>query len=108
MQLLISVASDDEARIALAAGRDIILDVKNPVEGSLGAQFPHVLQQIRASAPRPHKVSAAIGDMPNLPGTASLAALGAATCDVDYIKVGLWGPGPKPKLSFCCSRSGRL
>ena len=45
MQLLISVASDDEARIALASSRDIILDVKNPVEGSLGAQFPHVLQQ---------------------------------------------------------------
>jgi hypothetical protein len=100
MQLLISVASDDEARIALASSRDIILDVKNPVEGSLGAQFPHILQQIRASAPRPHKVSAAIGDMPNLPGTASLAALGAATCDVDYIKVGLWGPRTETEAIF--------
>jgi uncharacterized protein (UPF0264 family) len=100
MQLLISVASDDEARIALASSRDIILDVKNPVEGSLGAQFPHILQQIRASAPRPHKVSAAIGDMPNLPGTASLAALGAATCDVDYIKVGLWGPKTEAEAIF--------
>jgi uncharacterized protein (UPF0264 family) len=100
MQLLISVASDDEARIALASSRDIILDVKNPVEGSLGAQFPHILQQIRASAPRPHKVSAAIGDMPNLPGTASLAALGAATCDVDYIKVGLWGPRTEAEAIF--------
>ncbi len=100
MQLLISVASDDEARIALASSRDIILDVKNPVEGSLGAQFPHVLQQIRASAPRPHQVSAAIGDMPNLPGTASLAALGAATCDVDYIKVGLWGPRTEAEAIF--------
>jgi hypothetical protein len=100
MQLLISVASDDEARIALASSRDIILDVKNPVEGSLGAQFPHILQQIRASAPRPYKVSAAIGDMPNLPGTASLAALGAATCDVDYIKVGLWGPRTEAEAIF--------
>ncbi len=100
MQLLISVASDDEARIAIASSRDIILDVKNPSEGSLGAQFPHVLQQIRASIPKPQKVSAAIGDMPNLPGTASLAALGAATCDVDYIKVGLWGPKTEAEAVF--------
>jgi uncharacterized protein (UPF0264 family) len=100
MQLLISVASDDEARTAIASSHDIILDVKNPLEGSLGAQFPHILQQIRASAPKPHKVSAAIGDMPNLPGTASLAALGAATCDVDYIKVGLWGPKTEAEAIF--------
>jgi uncharacterized protein (UPF0264 family) len=100
MQLLISVASDAEARIAIASGHDIILDVKNPGEGSLGAQFPHILQQIRASAPKPQKVSAAIGDMPNLPGTASLAALGAATCHVDYIKVGLWGPRTEAEAIF--------
>lgn len=100
MQLLISVTSDDEARIAIAASRDIILDVKNPLEGSLGAQFPHILQQIRASVPKPLKVSAAIGDMPNLPGTAALAALGAATCDVDYIKVGLWGPKTEAEAIF--------
>ncbi len=100
MQLLISVTSGDEARIATASSDQIILDVKNPIEGSLGAQFPHILQQIRASAPRPQKVSAAIGDMPNLPGTASLAALGAATCDVDYIKVGLWGPKTEAEAIF--------
>ncbi len=100
MQLLISVVSDDEARIATASSRDIILDVKNPSEGSLGAQFPHILRQIRASAPKPQKVSAAIGDMPNLPGTAALAALGAASCDVDYIKVGLWGPKTEAEATF--------
>lgn len=91
MQLLISVISAAEVREAIAGGADI-LDVKNPAEGSLGAHFPRVIQQIRASAPRPLKVSVAIGDMPNLPGTASLAALGAASCDADYVKVGLWGP----------------
>jgi uncharacterized protein (UPF0264 family) len=36
-------------------------------------------------------VSCAIGDAPNLPGTVSLAALGAASLGVDYIKVGLFG-----------------
>jgi uncharacterized protein (UPF0264 family) len=91
MQLLISVISTDEAREAIAGGADI-LDVKNPAEGSLGAHFPWVIQGVRAMAPGSLPVSAAIGDMPNLPGTAALAALGAATCGADYIKVGLWGP----------------
>jgi len=99
MQLLISVISADEARDAVAGGADI-LDVKNPAEGSLGAHFPRVIQQIRASAPRPLKVSVAIGDMPNLPGTASLAALGAASCGADYVKVGLWGPRTEAEATF--------
>ena len=92
MKLLVSVTSLEEARGAIAGGADI-LDVKNPAEGSLGAHFPRVIQGVRAMAPRSLPVSAAIGDMPNLPGTAALAALGAATCGADYIKVGLWGPG---------------
>jgi hypothetical protein len=32
-----------------------------------------------------------LGDVPNLPGSISLAALGAASLGVDYIKVGLYG-----------------
>ena len=32
-----------------------------------------------------------LGDVPNLPGSMSLAALGAASLGVDYIKVGLYG-----------------
>jgi uncharacterized protein (UPF0264 family) len=91
MQLLISVVNADEAAAAAAGGANI-LDIKNPAEGSLGANFPRVIQQIRAGLPRPQQVSVAIGDMPNLPGTASLAALGAAACGADFVKVGLWGP----------------
>ena len=37
-------------------------------------------------------LSATIGDFPNLPGTASLAALGAAVAGADIIKIGLKGP----------------
>jgi len=37
-------------------------------------------------------LSATIGDFPNLPGSASLAALGAAVSGADLIKVGLKGP----------------
>jgi uncharacterized protein (UPF0264 family) len=90
MKLLVSVTSPDEAREAIAGGADI-LDVKNPAEGSLGAHSPRVIQAVRAIAPPAVPVSAAIGDMPHLPGTAALAALGAATCGATYIKVGLWG-----------------
>jgi len=90
MRLMISVVSADEAREALEGGAEI-LDVKNPDEGSLGANVPSVIREVRATSLR-GEVSAAIGDIPNLPGTAALAALGAASCGIDYVKVGLRGP----------------
>jgi (5-formylfuran-3-yl)methyl phosphate synthase len=91
MRLMISVVSAAEAREALQGGAEI-LDVKNPSEGSLGAQFPRVIREIKELSAGKTDISAAIGDMPNLPGTAALAALGAAFCGARYIKVGLYGP----------------
>jgi (5-formylfuran-3-yl)methyl phosphate synthase len=88
---MISVVSADEARAAMLAGAEI-LDVKNPEEGSLGAQFPRVIQEVKSIASGRVEISAAIGDLPNLPGTAALAALGAAFCGADYVKAGLYGP----------------
>ena len=90
MKLLVSVVDAAEARVAAAAGADIV-DVKNPAEGSLGAPSPAVIADVRAAVPAELPVSAAIGDMPNLPGTAALAALGAAKSGATYVKVGLWG-----------------
>jgi (5-formylfuran-3-yl)methyl phosphate synthase len=90
MKLLVSVVDADEAREAAAAGADIV-DVKNPAEGSLGAPSPAVIEAVRAAIPGQLPVSAAIGDMPNLPGTAALAALGAARSGARFVKVGLWG-----------------
>jgi uncharacterized protein (UPF0264 family) len=90
MRLMISVLSAAEAWEAVLGGAQI-LDVKNPAEGSLGAQFPHIIREIKNLFAGSVKISAAIGDMPNLPGTAALAALGAATCGADYVKVGLHG-----------------
>jgi len=90
MRLLVSVVDAAEAREAAAAGADIV-DVKNPAEGSLGAPAPSVIADIRAVVPSALAVSAAIGDMPNLPGTAALAALGAAHSGATFVKVGLWG-----------------
>jgi uncharacterized protein (UPF0264 family) len=91
MRLMISVVSASEARAALQGGAEI-LDVKNPAEGSLGAQFPRVIRAVKDVSYGRVPVSAAIGDMPDLPGTAALAALGAASCGADYIKIGLYGP----------------
>jgi (5-formylfuran-3-yl)methyl phosphate synthase len=90
MRLLVSVTDADEARIAVEAGVDIV-DVKNPAEGSLGAPRPGVIGRVREIVPPECPVSAAIGDLPGLPGTAALAALGAARSGAAYVKVGLWG-----------------
>ncbi|MGB9175475.1 MAG: (5-formylfuran-3-yl)methyl phosphate synthase, partial [Methanoregula sp.] len=84
MQLLVSPSSIDEARHAGAAD---IIDVKKPSEGSLGANFPWVIREIKAFSKKP--VSAAIGDFDYKPGGASLAAYGAACAGADYVKIGL-------------------
>ena len=79
-----------EALEAIAGGADII-DVKNPKEGALGANYPWVIKQIKEVTPKNLEVSCTLGEVGNLPGSVSLAALGAASLGVDYIKVGLWG-----------------
>lgn len=90
MKLLISPKNAEEAKEAIAGGADII-DVKNPDEGALGANYPWVIGEIKAVCPRNVQVSCTIGEMPDLPASISLAARGAATLGVDYIKVGLGG-----------------
>ena len=90
LRVLISVRSLEEVLPAIKGGADII-DLKNPNEGSLGAAFPWTIKELR-NFNKNMKLSVAIGDMPNLPGTASLSALGAASCGADIIKVGLLGP----------------
>lgn len=90
LKLLVSVVNRTEAIESIKGGADII-DVKNPKEGSLGANFPRVISQIKCIIPESLELSATIGDLPNLPGTAALAALGAAVSGVNYVKVGLFG-----------------
>lgn len=62
MQLLVSVQSVEEARIARAGGADIV-DAKDPARGALGAVAPGVLAAIRAAFPDDIPVSAALGDV---------------------------------------------
>ncbi len=91
MKILISIISLGEARKVLQFKPDI-LDIKNPDEGSLGAQFPWVIKDV-ANEVKYTKItcSATLGDLPYKPGTASLAAFGAASCGADYVKAGLFG-----------------
>lgn len=89
MKLLISPINSEEAIAAASGGADII-DVKNPKEGSLGANFPWIIKSVRDVIDPKLPVSATIGDFNYKPGTASLAALGAAVSGAEYIKVGLF------------------
>jgi (5-formylfuran-3-yl)methyl phosphate synthase len=96
MRLLVSVMDGGEAARALQAGADIV-DLKDPAEGSLGAPRPSTIRDVRASIPAHVPVSVAIGDLPHLPGTAALAARGAAECGAAYVKVGLMGSSTEPE-----------
>jgi hypothetical protein len=84
MQLLVSPSTIDEARHSVAAD---IIDVKRPSEGSLGANFPWIIREIKTLSAKP--LSAAIGDFDYKPGGAALAAYGAACSGADFVKIGL-------------------
>jgi len=104
VKLLISLADEEEAAEAIAGGADII-DVKNPKEGALGASFPWTIRRVREIASGSVEVSCTLGDLPNLPGSVSLAALGAAATGVDYVKVGLGGVKTKEDAVFLLENS---
>jgi len=91
MKVLISPISTEEAKNVVAGGCDIV-DIKNVGEGSLGAQSPWVIQEIvQLFKGKGVLTSAALGDLPNKPGTVGLAAFGAAHTGADYLKAGLYG-----------------
>src|SRR3990172_3448324 len=90
MKLLVSVENLEEARVAVECGC-AVLDIKNPNEGSLGANFPWVLKEIMAEFPNLEcETSATIGDLPHKPGTGALAAYAVASLGLDYVKAGLY------------------
>jgi uncharacterized protein (UPF0264 family) len=96
IKLLVSPKNLKEAEICVKSRANYI-DCKNPKEGSLGANFPWIIKTMKELIPSNSKqlLSATIGDFPYLPGSASLAALGASYAGADIIKVGLKGPCSK-------------
>ncbi len=89
IRVLVSPSNVEEALECIRGGASIV-DVKNPREGSLGANFPWVIREIvEIAKSHGREVSATVGDLDKA-GTASLASFGIANLGVDYIKVGLF------------------
>lgn len=88
--MLASVTSLREARIALAAGADII-DLKNPSAGALGALHLPLVREIVANIGRNVAISATVGDLAlDDPEIICQRIAGMADTGVDYIKLGLF------------------
>lgn len=89
MRLLVSPRSVAEAKECVKSNAVDIIDIKNPDEGSLGANFPWIIRKIR-DCTKNHELSAAIGDIQTFqPGTISLAARAVSELGINYVKVGL-------------------
>jgi uncharacterized protein (UPF0264 family) len=88
MRLLVSVVDAAEARVAAAAGADVI-DVKDPSLGALGEAARHVVRAVRDATPLHLPVSAALGDGPFAPAAAASLAEGAAASGAAFVKLGL-------------------
>ncbi|HEX8373868.1 MAG TPA: (5-formylfuran-3-yl)methyl phosphate synthase [Geminicoccaceae bacterium] len=96
-KLLASVASLDEAALALDLGADI-LDLKNPAEGALGAWPVDELRLAVARFGGRRPLSATTGDLPPVPGLVVPRAEAVAGAGVDYVKVGLFAGSDLPAL----------
>lgn len=91
-RLLISVASADEALIALQGGADII-DGKDAAAGPLAALPTETLRAIVAVVGGQRPVSATVGDWPADPAVLQAAASRIAATGVDWVKVGFYPGG---------------
>ncbi len=100
MNILISIKDAKEAKeLAQAKGVDII-DIKNPLEGTLGANYPWVIEDIKPHLPNNAVTAASIGDLDFKPGSASLAAHGAATLNVNYITASMYRFSSKMEIEI--------
>ncbi len=106
IKLLVSPKTLEEANVVAKYEEVDFIDCKNPSEGSLGANFPWIIKQMKnlIQFSGSQLLSATIGDFPNLPGTASLAALGAAVAGADIIKIGLKGPTTENECIFLMNK----
>src|SRR5690606_25881871 len=91
-RMLASVASEIEARLALAAGADII-DLKNPQAGALGALPLADIKSIVSVVAGARSTSATIGDLPMQPSLLIEAVRQTADCGVDFVKIGFFAEG---------------
>jgi (5-formylfuran-3-yl)methyl phosphate synthase len=88
MRLLVSVVDAAEARVAAAAGADVI-DVKDPSRGALGEASPAVVRAVRRATPARLLVSVALGDGPFTPEVAASRVTSGAAAGAAFVKLGL-------------------
>lgn len=85
-RLLVSVRNLDEAKLALAAGVDLI-DIKEPMRGPLGSAdltvIAEIVEQVGDSVP----ISAALGELLDF----DLASAGQLPAGLSYAKLGMAG-----------------
>lgn len=91
---LASVASVEEAKIALAGGADII-DLKNPHAGALGALPLTTIAETVEIIGNNAQTSATIGDLTTDSGNIPDAVKAMQATQVDFIKIGLFTEGGK-------------
>ncbi|MGO9134296.1 MAG: (5-formylfuran-3-yl)methyl phosphate synthase [Methylovirgula sp.] len=92
--MLASVADVAEAEIAIVEGADII-DLKDPLEGPLGALPLATVAAIVAATAGRRFVSAVAGNLEMVPASVLAAAEALAATGVDYLKIGFF-PGGDP------------
>lgn len=93
-KFLVSVTSTEEAMDAIECGADII-DLKDPVQGALGALSLDTVQKVVAfvgalGEPDKKIISATIGDLPMIPTLLSEKVSALSKTGVDIIKIGFF------------------
>jgi uncharacterized protein (UPF0264 family) len=92
-KLLVSVQSAVEARAALAGGADVI-DVKDPLRGSLGQAAYRAWRDVRGTVPASIPVSVALGELNEWFGAHHDIAPRDCWTGISYCKLGLSAAGP--------------
>jgi uncharacterized protein (UPF0264 family) len=87
--LLASVTSVDEAATVMDVAD--IIDLKNPIQGALGALPLGVVEGIARFVDGRKPVSATVGDLPMSPDILRDAVVAMAQTGVDIVKVGFFG-----------------
>ncbi len=91
MKIFFSIKDLNEAREIEAGGLPDIVDIKNPEEGTLGANKPWVIREVAEYLRGKAELGASIGDLDFKPGTASLAAYGVSGLGLDYVVASMYG-----------------
>jgi uncharacterized protein (UPF0264 family) len=102
VKLLVSVRSADEAEAALEGGAHVI-DVKEPLRGSLGRAGDATIAAVLARVAGQRPVSAALGELANPAEAAPYLGRGLA-----FVKWGLFGMGARDWRSALSRATQRL